>query len=66
MVKEQLELTQEQLMFNTLDDHYEERIRPDVNESDFTVGRYHFTLKPQGKYVTNPSTWTLVKWISIH
>ena len=60
MVKEQLEHTQEQLMSNTLDDHYEERIRADVNEM---VGRYHFNLKPQGKYVTNPSTWT---WISIH
>ena len=66
MVKEQLEHTQEQFMFDTLDDHYEERIRPDVNESDFTVGRYHFNLRPQGKYVTNPSTWTLETWISIH
>ena len=37
-----------------------------MNESDFTVGRYHFNLKLQGKDVMNPSTWTLETWISIN
>ena len=63
MVKENLEQPQEQLVFNTLQDHYKEMIRPDVK--DFRTGRFHFALKPQGKYVTNPSTWILETLISL-
>ena len=62
LVKPQLGLVEQELLFHGIDDLYYEYVKPDKTLSDVSGEDdwiLHFIINAMGRYVTNPSWWRL-------